>query len=72
MTAFLANVVRDDKKHPDPYTTSDFQIDWEDVWKAVGSPQEEPEPTEEEVVAKNVALFDKVMALNTWFGGVAK
>jgi hypothetical protein len=70
MTAFLANMVRDDRKHPDPYTHKDFMIDWEEVWRAVAGPEEEPELSAEELEQTNQNLYSKVLAANILFGGV--
>lgn len=67
MTAFIANLVRNEDKHPEPYTTKDFQIDWEELWKEVSQPP--AALTEEEELARSEGLLGKVMAINTIFGG---
>lgn len=71
MTAFLANIVRDDKRRLEPYTVGDFMPDWNAAWDAVSKLSTAPEPlTDEEEYLRTEALAGKVINLNTWFGGV--
>lgn len=70
MTSFIANLVRDEHKHPEPFTSKDFMVDWNELWNAVGE-QPATELTDEEELVRTELLAGKVLALNTWFGGTS-
>jgi hypothetical protein len=71
MTSFIANIVRNEDKRPEPYEYKDFLIDWVGLWESIGT-EEILEPPEEDVQALNQALLGKVIDINTWFGGTNK
>jgi hypothetical protein len=71
MTAFLANLVRDEKKHSEPFTATDFMPDWEEVWnRAVVRPPADTLLTDEEELARSNVLASKVLLAQALFTGV--
>jgi hypothetical protein len=70
LTAFLANIVRDEKKHPDEYSFQDFLVNWDDLWDTIA--RQEPELTEEEELARTESLLSKATAITAMFGGAAQ
>jgi len=68
LTAFLANVLRNEDKQPEPFSYKDFLVDWNALWEAIAT-EPDPELTVEEEQVRNENLLSKVVALNTWFGG---
>lgn len=62
----IANIVRDDKKHPEPFSITDFIPDWDKMWLEATV---QPERTDEQEMSLTEALVGKVIALNQWLGG---
>jgi len=69
LTAFLANMIRDEHKRLDPYTAGDFMIDWSEVWESVLETVDPRIDDDEVAKATTEALAVKVSSLNVWFGG---
>lgn len=66
----IANIVRDDKKHPEPYQASDFIVDWDEVWDAVSGRDEIEDEMDQQ--ARDEAIASKVTWIHTWLGGVSE
>lgn len=68
LITLVANIVRDEKKHREPYVPKDFMPEWNDVWDALLEAQAQKSGEEEDAELTEV-VASKVMALNEWFGG---
>lgn len=71
LSANIANIFRDNKKRPKPFTADDFMIDWDERWrKTVARFDEEAnEYVIETPPIQPDAMLAKVKQLNLLFGG---
>jgi hypothetical protein len=75
LVTLIANVNRDTKRRPDPFSVTDFKLDWDDQWQTIREQYEvdveldDEEPNEQQVEENAQDLMTKVQALHVWFGG---